>query len=323
MEWKNKIYQAEDLIRKYTLKTPAVFSPYLSKLNKGQVYLKVESEQHTGSFKARGALNKVLSLPHEEKKNGLITASTGNHGLGFARAVSISGDCGEIYLPKNAAPSKIEALEEWGVKLHFHGNSCLEAELYAKKTADQQNKVWVSPYNDMEIIAGQGTIGIEISQQVPEADAILACVGGGGMISGIAEWYHSFNPSTQVIGCLPANAPEMFLSIQKGKVVELDEPMETLSDGSAGGLEEGSITLEICQKLINNFTLVSEPEIANAVQLIVNKHHKIIEGAAGVAVGAFIKMADQLQGKQVVIVICGCNISTEKLISILSNEYTV
>ena len=323
MQLKNKIAQAEALIRKHTLKTPVVFSPYLSQLNKGQVYLKLESEQHTGSFKARGALNKVLCLSKKEKDNGLVTASTGNHALGFARAVSISGDVGEIYLPKNAAPSKIEALKEWGAKLHFYGTSCLETELHAKKIAKQENKVWVSPYNDVQVMAGQGTIGVEISQQLPEVEAILACIGGGGMIGGIAGWYNTFNPSTQIIGCLPENAPEMLLSIKQGKVVALDQPMETLSDGSAGGLEENSITFSICQELIKEFALVSENEIANAIQLIVNKHHKIIEGAAGVAVGAFINMAKQLQGKQVVIVICGCNISTEKLTTILSNEYTI
>ena len=175
MELYKEIIKAEERIRPHILKTPLFHSVHLSQLNGGSVYLKLESEQYTGSFKARGAMNKVLKTPREKKRNGLITASTGNHALGFARALSITGDNGIIYLPENAVPSKVEALKEYGTELHFQGESCLESELYAKQIAKENNMVWVSPYNDTYIMAGQGTVGVEITEQMEEA-IFISCV---------------------------------------------------------------------------------------------------------------------------------------------------
>ena len=318
MNLSSKISDAEKRIRPFILETPVLRSNYLSTFNNGNVYLKLESEQHTGSFKARGALNKILSLPKDQKQNGLVTASTGNHALGFSRALNVSGDKGAIYLPNNTIKSKVQALEEYDVELNFHGAGCLDAELHAKKMAKEREMIWVSPYNDVEVMAGQGTIGCELSRQLTNIDVVLACIGGGGMIGGIATWLKETNSDVKVIGCLPENSPEMYLSVQKGEVVSLDEPLETLSDGSAGGLEADSITFDICKKLIDDYVLVSEDEIAEAIRIVANKHHKIIEGAAGVAVGAFIKRADQLIGKNVAIVVCGSNIPIEKLTKILA-----
>ena len=318
MDLCSKISDAEKRIRPFILETPLLRSNYLSSLNKGNTYLKLESEQHTGSFKARGALNKILSLSKDDKENGLVTASTGNHALGFSRALSVSGDKGAIYLPTNAVPSKVQALEEYGVELNFHGEGCLDAELHAKRMAKERNMIWVSPYNDIEVMSGQGTIACELSRQLPNVDVVLACIGGGGMIGGIATWIKEKHPHVKIIGCLPENSPEMYLSVQKGEVVSLDKPMETLSDGSAGGLESDSITFDICKELIDDYVLVSEGEIASAIRIVANKHHKIIEGAAGVAVGAFIKLAKQLIGKNVAIVVCGSNIPIEKLTKILA-----
>jgi len=314
-----EIQRAESRIRSYVHITPLLPSNPLSRLSNGNVFLKLESEQHTGSFKARGALNKVLATAADEKENGFITASTGNHALGFARALSISGDKGLVVLPKNAVASKIGALKEYNIELEFRGTSCLESELYAKQKAKENDLVWVSPYNDPLVIAGQGTIGVEIAEQLKDVDAVLACVGGGGMIAGLATWLKNHNPNIQIIGCLPENAPEMYLSKQAGKVVALEEQLETLSDGSVGGLEDGSITFPLCMDLIDQYILVSEEEIASAIKLVYTEHGKIIEGSAGVAVGAFIKNAEQFADMNMVIVVCGGNIPEDKFNQIMSN----
>ena len=311
------IEQAAVRIGPHILHTPLMHSGFLSALNGGEVHLKLESEQHTGSFKARGALNKVLATPEHEKANGLVTASSGNHAQGFARALGISGDRGLVFLPENAVPSKVEALGQYPVELRFEGADCLQSELIARAYAEEHGMVWVSPYNDPLVIAGQGTIGKEIAEDLPGVDAVFATVGGGGMMSGVASWIKSARPGATVVGCWPENSPEMCLSIRQGEIVAMDESLDTLSDGSAGGLEPGAITFELCRGLIDDFVLQSEDEIAAAIRWMVEKHHKVIEGAAAVALGAYMKQAQRLQGKKVVIVICGGNISAEVLGGIL------
>ncbi len=299
------------------LQTPLFYSKYLSALNKGNVYLKLENEQYTGSFKARGALNKILSLTASDKAKGLITASTGNHAQGFARALEITKTKGTIFLPTNAEKSKVEALKAYKVKLEFYGSDALSTELYAKKFANTFGQIWISPYNDPEVIAGQGTLALEMTSQLDPIDVVLGCIGGGGMMSGVATWLNQASPKTRIIGCLPENSPEMYLSIKKGKVVFMETPLPTLSDGSAGGLESDAITFDICRKLIHDYELTSETEIGLAIKYMVDKHHKIIEGAAGVALSSFFKRAIELEKKTVVIIICGGNITTEKLKSLL------
>ena len=312
-----EIVAAEKRIKTNILKTPLYPSNYLSQLSKGQVFLKLENEQYTGSFKARGALNKILSATPEEVATGFITASTGNHAQGFARALSIAGATGTIFLPENASPAKVEALKSYPVELEFYGHNSLETELHAKAVAEKRGLIWVSPYNDPLIVAGQGTMGLEINAQAPNSvDYVLGCIGGGGMMAGVSTAMKNVSPQTTVVGCLPEKSPEMYLSVQAGKVVFIDFE-ETLSDGSAGGLEDGSITFPICQKYVDEYILVSEQEIANSIRLIAQKHHKIIEGAAAVAVASFLKNIDKYKGKTVVIIICGANISMKKLKEIL------
>ncbi|MAJ51978.1 MAG: serine/threonine dehydratase [Flammeovirgaceae bacterium] len=311
------IKKAAARISGQVLQTPLFFSKYLSALNKGQTYLKLENEQYTGSFKARGALNKILSLSASEKAKGLITASTGNHAQGFARALEIANVEGTIFLPTNAEASKVEALKAYKVKLEFHGSDALSTELYAMKFADKYGQIWISPYNDPEIIAGQGTLALEMTSQLDSIDAVLGCIGGGGMMSGVATWLNQVSPKTKIIGCLPENSPEMYLSVKKGEVVFKETPLPTLSDGSAGGLESDAITFDICRKLIHDYELTSESEIAQAIKYMVDKHHKIIEGAAAVALASFFKRTTELENQTVVIIICGGNITTQKLKSLM------
>ena len=311
------IKKAAARISGQVLQTPLFYSKYLSALNKGQVYLKLESEQYTGSFKARGALNKILGLSSSEKAKGLITASTGNHAQGFARALEIANAEGTIFLPTNAEASKVEALKAYKVGLQFHGADALTTELHAMKFAEASGQIWISPYNDPEVIAGQGTLALEMTSQLNQIDTVLGCIGGGGMMSGVATWLNQASPKTKIIGCLPENSPEMYLSVKKGEVVFIETPLPTLSDGSAGGLESDAITFDICRELIHDYELTSESEIGLAIKYMVDKHHKIIEGAAGVALASFFKRAAELGNQTVVIIICGGNITTEKLKSLL------
>jgi len=312
-----EILQAEKRIRPHILKTPLIESRNLSKQIEGKVFLKLENEQHTGSFKARGSLNKILSLTDDEKKRGVTTASTGNHALGFARALQIANVQGTVYLPENASKAKIAALGEYPVQLAFYGTDALSTELHAKEQARIQGKVWVSPYNDAQIIGGQGTIGIELEEQLDHFDHVLVTIGGGGLISGIGTYLKEKRPNTKVIGCEPEHSCEMTLSLAAGSIMEMDEEKDTLSDGSAGGIEEGAITFPLSQEVIDETILVSEEEIASAIKLIANEHHQIIEGAAGVAVASLIKGSKKFKGSAVIVVICGGNIDLEKFNKLL------
>ena len=307
-----EILDAEQRIRPYILTTPLIESRELSKMINGKVYLKLENEQYTGSFKARGSLNKLLSLDEEERKRGVITASTGNHALGFARGLEITGIKGTVYLPENASKSKVSALGNYPVKLAFYGWNSLSAEEFAKSQAKAKGMVWVSPYNDPQVIGGQGTIAVELVNQLNEFDDILITIGGGGLISGIGTYLKDFDSNINIIGTLPENSPEMSLSLEAGKVIILEESLETLSDGSAGGVEEGSITFPICQQVVDETILVTENEIAGAIKFVAHQHHKIIEGSAGVAVASLLKEKERFLGRTVVIVLCGANIDIDK-----------
>lgn len=320
MNYKNsisidEIKDAAQRIENITYKTPFFFSVSLSKLIEGKVSLKLENEQMTGSFKIRGALNKLLK---SDKPGPFYTASTGNHAQGFAFALKHTNKNGKVFMPENASPAKVEAVKDLGAEIFFYGKDCLTTEIFAKEEAERDNAIWVSPYNDLDIISGQGTIALEILDQTNSPlDYLFVCVGGGGLISGISTVMHQLSPNTKIVACLPERSPEMFLSCQKGEVVCLENPLETLSDGSAGGLEPGAITFDICKALVNDFELVSEDEIASAIKWMVDKHHKIVEGAAGVALAAMIKRKTALKGKHVGVVICGGNIGTGNLINIL------
>lgn len=317
MDLYQEILAAEKRLRANILKTPLVESFSLSKLINGRVFLKLENEQYTGSFKARGSLNKLMSLSDSEREKGAITASTGNHALGFSRACKITNTKGTVYLPNHASKAKIELLKNYPVDLKFYGDDPLSTEIHAKQVAEETNKIWVSPYNDKEIIAGQGTIGIELCEQLEHFDHVFITVGGGGLISGIGSYLKKAKADTKIISCEPENSKEMALSLKAGKIVDQDDAKETLSDGSAGGIEPKSITFPICQSIIDDTITVNEDEIASALKIIVHEQHKIIEGSAAVAVASLIKEKEKFQAATVVVVICGANIDLKLFKSLI------
>lgn len=306
MDIKEKIIEAEKRIRPYLRETPLEFSYALNKMTGSEVYLKLENIQITGSFKARGALNKTLLLKDSTAR--IVTASTGNHGLGVANALSVVKKEGTIYLPTTASPAKVEAIKMRGVPVEFYGDNCEETEQYVRKLSESTNQVYISPYNDEEVMAGQGSIGVELLRQLPDLDAVFISVGGGGLIAGIASYLKAVNPKIEVVACLPENAPVMYECIKAGKIIEVAEK-PTLSDATAGGIEAGSITFEVCQKYVNTYITVSEEEIVDSMKLVMKHHHLIIEGSAGVAVASLLKAKEQYKGKKVVVVICGGNVS--------------
>ncbi|MCB0487044.1 MAG: threonine/serine dehydratase [Cyclobacteriaceae bacterium] len=306
----SKIEIADKIIRPAIRETPLEYSHYLSAQTDSEVFLKMENVQVTGSFKARGALYKIKSLENDPRE--IITASTGNHGLGVANALGITGRKGTIFLPTKASTAKVEAIRSRNAPVEFHGDSGEITEVYARKLAAETNKVYVSPYNDEDVIAGQGTIGAELIRQLPDLDAVFVSIGGGGLISGIGTYLKSVNPSIQVIGCLPQNAPVMYECIKAGKVIDVEET-PTLSDGTAGGIDHDSITFDMCKKIVDEYVLVSEEEIMESMKLAVKKHHMVIEGSAGVAIASILKSKDKFKGKKVIAILCGCNVSDDIL----------
>jgi threonine dehydratase len=309
--------EAEQRIRPYVRETPVEFSSYMSKLGDCKVYLKLENIQLSGSFKFRGAVNKLLSLSQKERDKGVVTASSGNHGCAFAHACQILGLNGTVYLPSYASPAKIEAIRQYDVDLQFYGDDCgQETEVYARNIAVETGRIYISPYNDPKVIGGQGTIGIELERQLKQIDSVFVCVGGGGLIGGIAGYLKANNKNIEILGCQPKNSAVMYESIKAGQILEMTS-QPTLSDGSAGGIEPEAITFEICRDYVDDYILVSEEEIRDAILFVLEKHHMIIEGAAAVAVASFLKRKHQSAGKHVVLVISGAKISLEILKKIL------
>jgi len=314
---KNEAEEAENRIRPYIRETPLEPSPYLSSITESDVYLKLENLQITKSFKLRGAMNKILALDPSQLEKGVITASSGNHGAAFAYIMDRFGIKGTIYLPGNAAKTKVDALRHHkNTTLKFKGDDCIMSESSARKEAEEKGLEFISPYNDLKIIGGQATVGIELQKQLRNADAVFVPIGGGGLASGIGGYMKARNKRITVLGCQPLNSPVMCESVKAGRIVEM-ESNPTISDGTAGGIENKAITLDICQEVIDDFVLTAEKEIREAIKLILERHYMLIEGAAALPVAAFLKTKNLYSGKVVVLIISGAKISLEKLQSIL------
>jgi threonine dehydratase len=304
------VKEAAHRIRDFVVETPAEPVPELLPGHGADLFFKLENLQQTGSFKLRGASNKILLLDREQAAKGVIAASNGNHGLGVAAAAKRGGIAGEVYVSAHVSPAKAKRIEEFGVHIRRVGEDPLEAELAARSAAAEQGKVFISPYNDPEVMAGQGTIAVELQRQLPHIDALFVAVGGGGLIGGIGAYMKRVSPQTEIVGCWPENSRVLHESMKAGRIIEVPE-QPTLSESTAGGLEPGSITLDVCRNVIDRSVIVSEDEILSAMQRVRDTRGWIIEGAAGLAVAAFLQQADRYWGKTAAVVICGGNLSTE------------
>ena len=318
MDWKKEILATEQRIRPHVLETPLERSHYLSQSGEAEVWLKLEHLQHTGSFKLRGAMSKLLSLSPQQLERGVIAASTGNHGMAVSYAARKLGAKATIYMKEGTLPEKVELIRSLGGATIFHGENPVHAENKAREISRQTGQVFISPYNDQQVVAGQGTLGVELARQLPEMDAVFISVGGGGLISGIGSYLKAVNRKVKIVACWPENSRVMYECMKAGRVIEFPE-QETLSDSTAGGVEEGAITLELCRSLIDECVLVSEAAILAAMKLILEKERWLVEGAAALPVAAYLQQAKDYQGKNVAILLCGRNIPFKKLKAVLTN----
>jgi len=287
----------------------------MSELAGGRVLLKLENLQHTGTFKLRGALNRMLSLTPAQRKKGVITASTGNHGLALAYGANLLGMRSLVFVPRTASKEKREAIERYGVSVSVIGRDNCEAQMHAREYAAQRGMIFVPPYNDPMVVAGQGTIAMEILEQAGPSriDEAFVCMGGGGLISGVGGYLKARLPKITVRGASPVNSPGMIACLKAGKFVTIYQK-PTLAAGSSGGsIVDGSITFDFCRRFVNEVDTFTEAEIANALLWFIETHHLYIDGSAALPVASFLRHHKELRGRTAVVVICGANMSLETL----------
>src|SRR5687768_14024949 len=303
----------------FALETPLVRAPTLGPA----AWYKCENVQRTGSFKLRGALNKLLVLSAEERERGVVASSTGNHGLAIAAALQMTSGHGTVVVSRSASPYKVQRLERAGLEVITSDGDPMAAELEARALAEREGRVYVSPYNDADVLAGQGTVGVELLAQRSDLEAVFIAVGGGGLVSGVAAYLKSVRPDVSIVGCWPERAAAMYQSVRAGRLMEVPDE-DTLSDGTAGNIEPGAITFPLCRDLIDELVLVSEHEIATAMRDVMVNDHLVVEGAAGVAVAgwrAFTAARPRLEGRTSALVLCGGNVSAKVISEILATPH--
>lgn len=301
--------------------TPCESSPVLDPGADGAAFLKLENLQVTSSFKVRGAINKVLTLDDAEAAAGLVTASAGNHAMGMLQAAALRDVRVQIWVADQISPAKMAALRRRGADLRVvAGGDPGGIELLARRAAEESGRTYVSPYNDPQVIGGQGTIAAELLRQLGTFDAVFVPVGGGGLIAGIAGFLKEVAPQVTVVGCQPANSPIIAASLAAGGEL-LDLPWQpSLSDGTVGLVEPGSITYPICRDCVDEWVLVSEDEIAAALRLVMREHCVLLEGAAALSVAAYMQTRTRWAGRRSVCVVSGARIALGQLGAVLREE---
>ncbi len=299
--------------------TPLVRSARFSDDTGANVYFKLENQQTTGSFKFRGATNRLLTLGAEQRARGCVVASSGNHGAAVACAMQELGTSGVIFVPWQTSLAKVEKIKSYGGEVRFFGVDGLDTEQHARQYADENGMLYLSPYNDEEVIAGQGTCGLEILEQLPDVDAVFIAVGGGGLAGGVGSVLKAHNSNIRVYGCQPEASAVMAQSVAAGEILDLPSAA-TLSDGTAGGIEPGAITFPLNQAVIDEWVIVDEQQIADAMRLFIGREGHAIEGAAGVAVAGMLATTAAIVGQNVVAIVCGGNIAEDRLAAIMNGD---
>ncbi|HET9342259.1 MAG TPA: threonine/serine dehydratase [Candidatus Eremiobacteraceae bacterium] len=302
---------AETRIRPHVPETPLRRSDFLSDEHHADVYLKLENLQLTGSFKVRGAFTKLLSLGQRERSRGVVVASTGNHGLAMAYAMKRLGVAGIVFVPEGAAATKVDNIRRYGAEVRFHGPEGGATERHARSYAAEHGMVYVSPYNDVDVVAGQATVGVEIARQLDGVDVVIASLGGGGLIGGIAGFLKAASKRARVVAVSPRNSKAMMESVKAGRVIDT-EHRPTLSDATAGGIDHDTITFDLCRLYVDDFVDVDEAAIRAGMRDVIEREHLLVEGSAAVAVAGLAEL-DGLAGKKIAVVLCGANIDASKL----------
>jgi threonine dehydratase len=303
----SQIYGAAKRIRGIVLKTPLRYSGPLSKYAAGDAYLKLESLQPTGSFKVRGATNKIRVLTDAQKASGVIAFSTGNHGRAVAHVAGLNKVPATICVSRRVPAYRIEAIRELGAEVVQRGASQDEAYRHAMKLKAERGLTMIEPFDDPWVICGQGTIGLEILQDLPEVDTVIVPLSGGGLIGGIALALKTANPAIRVIGVSMAVAPAMYQSLKAGRPVEIEEK-DSLADALLGGIGlENKFTFALVRQLVDEVLLVSEEEIAAGMRFAIEQEKLVVEGAAAVGIAALITGKCTAPGRSAVVVLSGCN----------------
>jgi threonine dehydratase len=301
------VKQAQQNIEKVVTKTPFAYAPILSQMVGNEIYLKKENLQLTGAFKLRGAFNKIANLSDIEKSKGVIAASAGNHAQGVAYSASYFGIPSTIVMPEATPMTKVSGVKSYGGEVVLAGNNYDEAYEYAMKLAKESGKSFIHPFADYEVMAGQGTIALEMLKEQPDLDVLIVPIGGGGLISGIAITAKNINPKIKIIGVTASGAPAMNKSFQSG-VIQDSIGVKTIADGIAVR-DTNPVTFELVQKYVDEIVEVDDEEIANAILYLMEKQKIVVEGAGAVGVASLMHHKIKFSSpKKVGIVISGGNI---------------
>ncbi len=309
-----KVYDAKCVLDKIARKTALIHSGFLSRKN--NIYLKSENLQLTGSFKLRGAYYKISKLSDDQKKRGIIACSAGNHAQGVALAARENNIKATIFIPATAPLSKVEATRSYGAEIRLIDGVYDDAYREAVKFQKESQGVFIHPFDDIDVIAGQGTIALEIFEQIPNVDAIVVPIGGGGLISGVAATIKQVKPDCKVYGVQAQNADSMYVSIKEHRRIELKQ-VNTFADGTAVKLP-GDLTFEFCENYVDEIITVSDDEIASAVLLLMEKEKIVTEGSGALPVAAMMFDKIQLDNKNIVCVVSGGNIDVNILSRVIN-----
>ncbi len=318
-----KIYlealQASRVLKGVIHRTPLDYSRTFSRITGGKVYMKLENLQKTGAFKVRGAYYKIYRLPEESKKKGVVAASAGNHAQGVAFAASAAGIPAIIVMPETAPISKIQATQGYGAKVVLHGLIYDDAYRKALEIAEETGATFIHPFDDPYIIAGQGSIAVEILQDLQDIDVVVVQIGGGGLISGIASVVkNTLGDHVKIIGVEPESAPKMKASIEAGRIVEI-EARPSIADGLLTR-KPGELTYKLVSELVDDIVTVSDDEIAHAILMLLERSKTVAEGAGAAGLAALLSGKIDVRGKKVVTIISGGNIDVTLLSRIIMRE---
>jgi threonine dehydratase len=313
------VLQAQQFISPYIKHTDLIHSPYLSEKSGAEVWLKLENQQPTGSFKVRGALNKIGRLTGRQKAQGIVAASAGNHALGVAHAIQSLGNVkADIFVPTTTPQAKVEKLQRYPLHLHQAGETYDAAHEAAKAFRATSGGVEVSAYDDMEVITGHATTGLEILADLPQTDIIIIPVGGGGIIAGVTAVAHIISPECRLVGVQPEASPAALLSLRHQRAHDPYDHEPTIADGLAGGF--GVVPFEVVRPFPPHILLASEQEIRHAIFTLAHQHQLIIEPSGAIAIVPLLHKKLDVSGKTIVCVLTGGNIDTRLLTAILNES---
>lgn len=309
------ILEASRKIRNFVTRTPTYHSVVFSQRTGAEVYLKLECFQPVGVFKIRGAVNKIRSLSQSDLKKGLVTSSSGNHGLSVAYAAKIYGAKAVVVVPENAVKEKVEAIESYGAEVVKHGKDYDEAYSKALEIQKETGTTFVHPFNDPFVIAGQGTVGLELLEDIPDLNTVIVPVGGGGLISGISVAAKTLNPNIRIVGVQPEGAPAVYRSWKAGRIVEVDS-VNTVADGLAAR-KPLDLTFRIIRKYVDDILLVTEQEIGEAVLALLHEAHILVEPSGAASLAALLFRYHPKPKEKVAVIVSGANTSIDYLASLL------